>query len=86
MKARGEIRAFGMGINEPPEFERFAAYLPVDFFVVAMPYTLLEQGVLDTAMKACVDRGIRVIIGAPFALGPPGRSGERRGDLRLCTG
>ena len=41
----------------------------VDFFLVAMPYTLLDQSVLDGPMATCLERGISVIVGAPFASG-----------------
>jgi len=34
-----------------------------------MPYTLIDQDSLTRGMKACLDRNISVIIGAPFASG-----------------
>ena len=34
-----------------------------------MPYTLLEQAALNTAMQLCLDRGIKIVIGSPFASG-----------------
>jgi D-threo-aldose 1-dehydrogenase len=43
--------------------------VPLDFCIVAMPYTLLDQSGLHTGMKRCVDEGISVIIGAPYASG-----------------
>ena len=46
-----------------------AQKVDLDFALVAMPYTLLDQESLLTGMKACVDRGVSVIIGAPFASG-----------------
>ena len=49
-----------------PDFvDRFA----LDFFLVAMPYTLLDQAVLDEEFPHCVDRGIGFIIGSVFASG-----------------
>ncbi len=69
MKAQGQISAIGMGINALSDFTEFAPWIDVDFFLVAMPYTLLDQGALGGPMQACVDRGIKVIIGAPFASG-----------------
>ena len=69
LKASGEISAIGMGINSTEDFEYFSTFLDVDFFLVAMPYTLLDQHGLDSAMKTCVERRIKVVIGAPFASG-----------------
>jgi D-threo-aldose 1-dehydrogenase len=46
-----------------------AARFGLDFVLVAMPYTLLDQGSLRTGMADCLKRGVSVIIGAPFASG-----------------
>src|SRR5262249_2884425 len=40
LKARGEIEAIGVGINLVGMIPRFLERFPVDFFLVAMPYTL----------------------------------------------
>ena len=69
LKAAGEIRAWGMGINTDEALEAAVADLAPDFLLVAMPYTLAEQGSLDRGMAACAARGIGVVIGAPFASG-----------------
>jgi D-threo-aldose 1-dehydrogenase len=69
LKAEGEISAVGMGINALEDFERVAGWIEVDFFLVAMPYTLLDQAALYGAMKRCEERGVKVVIGAPFASG-----------------
>lgn len=68
-KTDGTISAIGMGINDLDEFCHFAPWIDVDFFLVAMPYTLLDQQALDGPMADCVARGINIIIGAPFASG-----------------
>jgi D-threo-aldose 1-dehydrogenase len=34
-----------------------------------MPYTLLDQGTLDHEFPLCQERGVGVVIGAPFASG-----------------
>ena len=69
LKAEGQIAAVGMGINALEDFERVADWIEVDFFLVAMPYTLLDQPSLHGPMARCLERGIRVIVGAPFASG-----------------
>ena len=58
-----------MGINSLVDFDFFAGHIDLDFFLVAMPYTLLDQNSLYTAMKKCIERGIRVVLGSPFASG-----------------
>lgn len=69
LKANGDIQAYGMGINTKDALEQTATQVDLDFCLVAMPYTLLDQATLNTGMAKCVERGISVIIGAPFASG-----------------
>jgi D-threo-aldose 1-dehydrogenase len=69
LKAAGLIRAVGAGINDRGLMTRFLDLVPVDAFLVAMPYTLLDQGVLDDEFPACEARGIGFVIGSPFASG-----------------
>jgi D-threo-aldose 1-dehydrogenase len=68
LKARGEIAAIGTGVNLVGMIPRFLERWPIDFFLVAMPYTLLEQEGLDE-LELCAERGASVVIGAPFASG-----------------
>jgi D-threo-aldose 1-dehydrogenase len=69
LKASGDIKAYGMGINTAESLETTATRVDLDFVLVAMPYTLLDQASLQTGMATCVRRGVSVIIGAPFASG-----------------
>src|SRR4051794_8298093 len=50
LKASGDIQAFGMGINTDEALVRTAPRVDLDFALVAMPYTLLDQAGLDTGM------------------------------------
>jgi D-threo-aldose 1-dehydrogenase len=68
LRARGEIAAIGAGVNEIGMIPRFLERFDLDFFLVAMPYTLLEQEAL-AELAICSERGVSVIIGAPFASG-----------------
>jgi D-threo-aldose 1-dehydrogenase len=43
LKAGGDIKAFGMGINTNEALETIATEVDLDFCLVAMPYTLLDQ-------------------------------------------
>jgi D-threo-aldose 1-dehydrogenase len=69
LKAAGDIKAFGMGINRNEELEAVAPLVPLDFCLVAMPYTLLDHASLHRGMAALQRRGVSAIIGAPFASG-----------------
>ena len=69
LKASGLIRGVGAGVNELGMIPRFLDIVDLDFFLVAMPYTLLRQEVLDAEFPACVERGIGFVIGAPYQSG-----------------
>jgi D-threo-aldose 1-dehydrogenase len=69
LKAAGDIKAYGMGLNTAEALLTTAQKVDLDFALVAMPYTLLDQTTLHTGMAEFVRRGVSVIIGAPFASG-----------------
>ena len=69
LKASGDIKAYGMGINTNDALEQVAPRVDLDFCLVAMPYTLLDQHSLHYGMAALQKRGVSVIIGSPFASG-----------------
>ncbi len=74
--AGGGASAIGAGINRPGLIPQFLKRFELDFFIVAMPYTLLSQAGL-AELDECARRGISIIIGAPFASGLLA-SGSRR--------
>ncbi|MDB5474011.1 MAG: hypothetical protein JWP99_1314 [Devosia sp.] len=69
LKRSGQIKAIGMGMNAAESLTTIAPLVPLDFCIVAMPYTLLEQEAAAVGMQRCVDENIAVVIGAPFASG-----------------
>jgi D-threo-aldose 1-dehydrogenase len=69
LKAAGEIKAIGMGFNTADTFGKAGRAVPLDFAIVAMPYTLLDQSTLETDMARFASEGVAVIIGSPFASG-----------------
>ena len=69
LRASGQIGAIGAGINDLGLMPRFLDIADIDAFLVAMPYTLLDQEVLETEFPACVARGVTFVIGSPFASG-----------------
>lgn len=69
LKRNGDIRAIGMGINVANSLDHIATLVDLDFIVLAMPYTLLSQGVLHDGLARCLRDNIGVVVGAPFASG-----------------
>jgi len=69
LKERGEIGAIGAGINVTGMIPRFLERFDLDFFLVAMPYTLLSQDALDAELPLVQSRGATIVIGAVFASG-----------------
>ena len=69
LKTSGRIKAIGAGVNQVGTIPKFLDVLDLDFFLVALPYTLAEQPVLDVEFPLCEKRDVGVIIGAVFASG-----------------
>jgi D-threo-aldose 1-dehydrogenase len=69
LKDDGLIRGIGAGINYLGHIQRFLDLAPLDFFLIAMPYTLLNQQVLDEEFPRAVEQGIGFVIGAPYQSG-----------------
>jgi D-threo-aldose 1-dehydrogenase len=57
-----------LGINTLGSIPRVLELVELDYAIVAMPYTLLDQDALDE-LALCDERGVSVIIGAVFASG-----------------
>ena len=69
LRSSGEIKGVGAGINEMGMMPRFLDVVDLDFFLVALPYTLLDQEVLDAEFPKCDERSVGAVIGAVFASG-----------------
>jgi D-threo-aldose 1-dehydrogenase len=68
LKAQGVIRGVGFGINEIGLVSHWLDRFDPDLFLVAGPYTLMEQGGL-AELDRCAERGAGVVIGQVFASG-----------------
>ena len=55
MRARGEIRAIGAGVNLTGMIPRFLERFDLDFFLVAMPHTLADQEMLGAQRQLRVE-------------------------------
>ena len=69
MRARGEIKAIGFSINYTGLIPRFLERFDPDMFLVAMPYTLMDQDALDAELPLCAEKGISAVIGSVFSSG-----------------
>ena len=69
LKSEGAIRAYGAGVNQAEACEDLMERGAFDGFLLAGRYTLLEQGGLDGLLPKCQERGISIILGAPYNSG-----------------
>jgi D-threo-aldose 1-dehydrogenase len=69
LREQGLIKGIGAGINELGMMPRFLDLFDIDFFLVAMRYTLLDQRSLDVELPRCAERGVGVVIGGVFNSG-----------------
>lgn len=69
LRRSGEVAAVGAGVNIIGTIPQMLARFDLDFFLVAMPYTLAAQPALDGEFQLCEERGVGVVIGSPFASG-----------------
>jgi D-threo-aldose 1-dehydrogenase len=69
LRADGKIKAIGCGVNKPGQIPQFLDLFDIDFFLVAGPYTLLEQTTLDSELERCRQSGVGLVIGAAFRYG-----------------
>lgn len=82
LRAGGAIRAVGAGVNELGMIPVLLERVELDFVILAMPYTLLDQEALDDELPLCAEHGVGVIVGAVFASGilaAPPAAGARYG-------
>ncbi len=69
LRSSGEIKGIGAGLNVTGMVARFLESFDMDFFLLAMPYTLLDQEALDDELPRCSERNVGIIIGAPYSSG-----------------
>ena len=69
LRTSSAVDAIGLGINTLGSIPRVLDVVDLDYAIIAMPYTLLDQDALDEELPLCLERGVSVIIGAVFASG-----------------
>jgi len=65
----GSVKAIGAGMNQSEMLMRFAQAVPVDCFLLAGRYTLLDQGALTTLLPICEKQNIAIILGGIYNSG-----------------
>jgi D-threo-aldose 1-dehydrogenase len=69
LRAQGRIGAIGVGVQDNPLLARMVRGADLDLCLLAGRYTLLDQGALEEALPACLERGVRIMIGSPYNTG-----------------
>ncbi|RKP46178.1 aldo/keto reductase [Pararobbsia silviterrae] len=69
LKQAGDILAYGAGINEPGMIHRFLDRHPLDVFLVASRYTLLEQQIYADELLRAAREGASIVVGGVFNSG-----------------
>ena len=69
LREAGVIGGIGAGFNSMGSIPRFLDLFDMDFFLLAMRYTLLEQDVLESEFPRCEERGVGIIIGGGYNSG-----------------
>ena len=68
-RKRGEIKAWGMGLNMvEPALACLEAADP-DIFLIAGRYTLIDHTALTKLFPACAAKGVKVVLGGPYNSG-----------------
>jgi len=65
----GMVKAIGAGMNQSDMLVRFAEAVPVDCFLLAGRYTLLDQGALTTLLPICRAKNIGILLGGIYNSG-----------------
>lgn len=69
LRADGTVQAIGAGMNQSEMPVRFAEAVPVDCFLLAGRYTLLDQGALDALFPICQSKNIGILLGGIYNSG-----------------
>lgn len=69
LREDGTVKAIGAGMNQSEMLVRFAQAVPVDCFLLAGRYTLLDQGALDALFPVCQAKNIGILLGGIYNSG-----------------
>jgi D-threo-aldose 1-dehydrogenase len=69
MRRRGEIKAWGLGVNLVEPALAALEQSDPDVFLIAGRYTLIDHTALGKLFPACAGRGVKVVLGGPYNSG-----------------
>jgi D-threo-aldose 1-dehydrogenase len=69
LKKSGDLQAIGVGLNEVPAAIRFMTDTDIDYVMLAMRYTLIDQSALKTLLPLATRKNVSVLVAAPFNSG-----------------
>lgn len=69
LRAAGVIQAVGAGVVMRESIKPLLATGDLDYILMAMPYTLLDQDILDDEIPRMEARGMTMLVGSVFASG-----------------
>jgi D-threo-aldose 1-dehydrogenase len=69
LRDSGDIAAIGGGVNARGTIPDIVSRFDIDFFLVAMPYTLLDQSILDDEFELIETHDLSIVIGAVYSSG-----------------
>jgi D-threo-aldose 1-dehydrogenase len=69
LRDSGAVKGIGAGLNIKEAIPRFLDLFDIDFFLLAMRYTLLEQDVLESIFPRCAERGVGIVVGGGYNSG-----------------
>jgi D-threo-aldose 1-dehydrogenase len=69
LRAAGQVKAIGAGVNEWQVCETLLGLGDFDTFLLAGRYTLLEQEALGSFLPLCAARDVGIILGGPYNSG-----------------
>ena len=69
LRDHGTVKAIGSGMNQSEMLTRFAEAVPVDCFLLAGRYTLLDQGALEALFPVCAAKNIGILLGGIYNSG-----------------
>ncbi len=69
LRTEGTVKVIGAGMNQSEMLVRFAEAVPVDCFLLAGRYTLLDQGALDALFPVCQAKNIGILLGGIYNSG-----------------
>jgi D-threo-aldose 1-dehydrogenase len=82
LRAAGAIKAFGLGVNEAEVCHQVLDVAPVDCFLLAGRFTLLDHVNALPLLDRCAANGVGVIAAGPYNSGLLAGGSSRTGTLR----